>query len=136
MMKRLAALLIALAVAAAPVALEACRITCASSPMPSHAPHASHAHAKHHPSSTAQPPCHETHDAGHTLSRGSAPCDHGNELTPWSLISTRTDAVALPPVHFAAAEWSDTVRLTFFGRGLLVVPLDRLALNLSVSLRI
>src|SRR5215831_15747985 len=99
MMKRLAALLIALVVVAAPVAVEVCQITCAFGPMQWHALQASHAHASHHHSETAQPSCHETHRAGQVVSPGAAPCDHGDELAFSSLISIRTDALELAPVH-------------------------------------
>ena len=77
MVKRVLPLLLALAVAGAPVALEACRIACASMPMP------------HHPS------CHENRAAPQQLSPHTRPCDHGTEVTAPSVAAARNSDSAM-----------------------------------------
>lgn len=71
------ALLIALAVASAPVALEVCRIACESTR------HPPLAHATHHPG------CHESGTASPHLSAHAHPCEHGDEPTTPGVAAAR-----------------------------------------------
>ena len=136
MMKRLAALLIALAVGAAPVAVEIRQLTCASRPMHSHAMQAAGAHAMHHGGNASQPSCHETRKAAHTVSPDSAPCDHNDVVIASSLVTTRPDTVAAAPVQIVAFDLANTVRTPFADRGQVVLAVNRLELRLSAPLRI
>ena len=133
-MKRVAALLIAVAVAATPVALEACQVTCTARPI--HGLQTSDDHRSHHQVDTAES-CHETAGTGRTLSAGSLPCDHGGTAASVSVITARTDTLATAaPVRVSTSDLPDAVRATFVACGWPVLPVNRLDLRLSVSLRI
>jgi hypothetical protein len=97
MVNRLFSLVVALAIAGAPVAMEACQIVCASTsvhPMEAHGPHQAH----HHHAAAADGSCHESPAAPYHLSPQAPPCDHDG----------RTEA-AVPSV--TAARASDAVLL-------------------------
>jgi hypothetical protein len=129
MMKRLAALLIALVVAGSPIALEACQISCAFV-------QASDARSTRHAADSAQPACHETGTPASTLSRGSAPCDHGDAAISSSVVTTRPDTAASASVHVLVFPLGNTVRARFTDRGDGVRAVNRLELRLCSPLRI
>lgn len=109
MVKRLFSLVVALAIAGAPVAPEACQIACASTTVHPMAA----AHHAHHDHATADGrPCHEQPRPTHQLAPHVPPCDHDGEATVASVAAARTSdgvllyAVAAPPsadVVFAGA---------------------------------
>ena len=134
MMKRLAAILIAVAVGAAPVAVEICQLACASRPMHSHAVHTADAYGMH--GNASQPSCHDTAQAAHTLSPDSAPCDHNDAVIASSLVTTRPGTVTSVPVQVVALDLANTARTWFADRGQVVDPVNRLALRLASRLRI
>ena len=134
-MKRLAALLIALAVGAAPVALEVCQLSCASYSTHSHVAHTADAHAMHH-GAASQPSCHQAGNAAHTLSPGSAPCDHDDGAIASSLVTTRPDTVAAAPVHIVVTDLANPAGAWRADRGRVVLAVSRLELRLSSPLRI
>jgi hypothetical protein len=74
MLRRIAPLVLALAVAGAPVALELCHIACASRSSQADAPTGVHTHAPHVAS------CHEAADSPAPLSLHAHRCDHGDDL--------------------------------------------------------
>jgi len=84
MLRRIAPLLLALAVAGAPVALELCHIACASlSPQPGGRT-GTHARAPHAAS------CHDAAESAAPLSLHAHACDHGDDLpTPAGVGSAR-----------------------------------------------
>ena len=139
-MKRIAALLIALFVAAAPSALEACQISCASmssmSTMSAHGPRASGAQPMPHgDDDEAQPSCHEAATPAHALAAVSAPCDHHDAQISSSLVTTGPDVVA-SPVQAAAAGVANAAPALLASCRPIVVAVDRLALRLSTRLQI
>jgi hypothetical protein len=136
MMTRLAAQVIAVAIAVAPVAQEACRITCASSRLQSSALRASDPHAMHHQSAAAQPSCHDAGSTGQALSPGSTPCDHAAASASASVVTIRADAIASPPVHVVASDRADAARATSMNCTGVFLPADPLQLRLSLTLRI
>ena len=136
MMKRVAALLIALVVAVAPIALEACRITCASSSTPSRAMQVAPVHPMHHGSDPPRPSCHETGKPADTVSPGSPPCEHTDAVISSSVVTTRPETIASTPVQVVTFDLADTDRPFFADRGHVVVAVNRLELRLSSPLRI
>ena len=136
MMKRLFALVVALAVVSAPVALEVCQITCASKGIQPSMPHAAEGHAAHHHVPAHHGSCHEQRGTTHQLSPLSGPCDHGADATP-SLVAARNSnrgvslLAAVPPI--------DSIRLVPT-RELISVResawSDRLGIPLAVPLRV
>jgi hypothetical protein len=101
MLRRIAPLLLALAVAGAPVALELCHIACASlAPQPDTAT-AAHGHSSH----TAS--CHDTAESPAPLSLHAQPCGHGDDLSPTPAIGSarhsKAGAPAAPDVPAAAS---------------------------------
>jgi hypothetical protein len=136
MIRRVAALLIALVVAAAPIALEACQITCASSSTPSRGMQPSDAHPMHHDGDPPRRSCHETGKSAHTLSPGSPPCEHNDAVISWSVVTTRPEMVTSAPVHVVTFDLADTARAFFADRGHVVVAVNRLELRFSSPLRI
>jgi hypothetical protein len=107
MLRRLPQLLLAVAIAGAPVALELCQIACASLSAPSGARAGAHSHAPHAAS------CHDAAESPAPLSLHAHACDHGGDLpTPAGVASARhgrfgvslaaalalTDSVATTPV--------------------------------------
>lgn len=135
MMKRLAALLIALAVGAAPVALEVCQLTCASAPTPADVAHTADADAVHH-GGASQPSCHQAGNGAHTLSQRSAPCDHDDGAIASSPVTTRPDTVAAAPVHIVGIDLANPVAAGRADRGRVVLAVTRLELRLASPLRI
>jgi len=136
MVKRLFTLVLALALAGSPVALEACQIACSSTladPMTAHDTHQGH----HHHATPADGSGHESPAAPHHLSPQVPPCDHAGDTTIPSVTAARTsdgvllDAVAVPPIEdvvlAGAATGAAAARLT--------LP-DRLEIRLASSLRI
>ena len=136
MRKRLAALLIALAIGAAPLALEVCQLTCALDSMHSDVAQPGGAHVMHPGGDGSEPWCHEAGEAAHTLSRGSAPCDHHDPAIASSLVTTRPDTVAAAPVHMVVFDLGNTARACIADRGRAVLAVTRLELRLSAPLRI
>jgi hypothetical protein len=103
MVKRLFSLVVALAIAGAPVALEACQIACASRsvyPIAAHDTHQGH----HHHATAADGSCHELPAAPNHLSPQAPPCDHDGEATAPSVTAARAPdsvllyAAAVPPI--------------------------------------
>jgi hypothetical protein len=88
MLRRIAPLLLALAVAGAPVALELCQIACASlAPQPDAAT-AAHGHSSHSAS------CHDTAESPAPLSFHAQPCGHGDDLSPTPAIGSARHSAA------------------------------------------
>jgi hypothetical protein len=136
MVRRLSSLVIALAIAGAPVALEACQIACASTTVHPMAAHDARP-APHHHATPVDRPCHEHAPATHQLSPDVPPCDHDGEAIAASVTAARTSdgvllyAVAAPAVAdvvFAAAS-------TFVPTRQSTLP-DRLEIRLATPLRI
>lgn len=134
MMKRLAALLIALAVGAAPAALEVCQLTCAARSTHSHVAHTADAHVMHHGGSHAS--CHHDGNATQTLSPGSALCDHDDGAIASSLVTTRPDTAAAAPVPVVVFDLANSSAAWLPDRGRVVIAVTRLELGLSSPLRI
>src|SRR5215813_7006713 len=88
-MKRLVALVLALAVVSAPVALEVCQITCESTGVHAWTPHVGEGHAALHHVAAGHAACRQHGEAPEHLSPLDAPCDHSAEATP-SLAAART----------------------------------------------
>ena len=135
MVKRLFALVVALAIAGAPLALEACQVACASTSANPVAAHDTH-HAHHHHAAAASGSCHEPPATPHHLFPQAPPCDHDGEATVPSVTTARgSDATlfianALPcvaDVVFAAASILETRPST--------LP-NRLEIRLASPLRI
>lgn len=92
MVKRLFALVVALAMVSAPVALEVCQMTCESKAMAPSMPRAeSHAGRHHIPAGHAS--CDE-HVGAPELSPSSVACDHGLEAMP-SLVAAKIGDAAV-----------------------------------------
>lgn len=134
MVKRLFALVVALAVVSAPVALEICQITCESKPMAPSMPRAD-SHAGHHHMPADHASCHG-HAPAPQLSPGSVPCDHGVEATPSLVAAKRADApvslLAVLPLSQAIGiiTTHDSVSVRQTGRS------HRLAVPLIIPLRV
>ena len=137
MVKRLFSLVVTLAIAGAPVALEACQIACASTTV--HPLAVQDAHQAHHRHATGDDrPCHEQAPATHQVSADVPPCDHDGEATVASVTAARTSsdgvllyAAAPPPIAdvvFATAS-------TFFSERRPSLT-DRLEIRLASPLRI
>jgi len=97
MLRRIAPLLLAVAIAGAPVALELCHIACASVSARSGGPTGARTRAPHAAS------CHDAAEAPAPLSLHAHACDHGDDLpTPAGVASARhgrfgaSPAAALP----------------------------------------
>jgi hypothetical protein len=88
MIKRLFALLVALAVVSAPVALAVCQITCESKDMQPSMSHGADRHAAHHQAPAEHASCHEVSGAQRQLFPVNGLCDHGTDATP-SLVAAR-----------------------------------------------
>jgi hypothetical protein len=114
MARRLFSLVVALAIAGAPVALEACQIACASTVVPSTAAHDAH-QAHHHHATPAERPCHEAPAAPHHLSPEAPPCDHDDAATVPSVTVARTSdvvllyAAAIPPIADVASTTASAI---------------------------
>jgi len=94
MIKRLFALVVALAVVSAPVALEVCQITCESKGMQPSMSHGIAEHAAHHHMPADHAACHEHSGTPQHLSPLNGLCDHGTESTP-SLAPARNSDTAV-----------------------------------------
>ena len=137
MVKRLFSLVVALAIAGAPVALEACQIGCEAAsvhPMVAHDTHQAH----HHHATNARESRHELPAAPHHVSPYAPPCDHDGEATVASVATARTafDSVLLHAV--AVSPIADVVlaaRSTIAAPRQLTLP-DRLEIRLARPLRI
>jgi len=133
MVKRLFAVVVALAVVSAPVALEICQITCESKGM---LPSTSQAegHAGHHHMPADRASCHG-HASASQLTPGSNPCDHGAEASPSLVAAKNSDAavwLAVLPSRgsMALVETRDFVSVRQSARP------DRLAIPLAIPLRV
>src|SRR5262245_45006947 len=92
MVKRLCTLVLALAVASAPVAREVCQITCESkAAQPATSPAEGHHHL---PADRAS--SHEHSGTPHHLSSDGIPCDHGNATPSLVAVKNSDSAVSLP----------------------------------------
>jgi hypothetical protein len=134
-MKRLFALVVALAVVSAPVALEVCQITCESKGMPPSTSHSAEGHAAHHHMPANHASCQHT-DSPPQLSPADGLCDHGTEATP-SLVAARNSDTSVPLLATAPAFGSLTLVRT---RDSISVResawSDRLGIPLAVPLRV
>ena len=81
MIKRLLALVVALAVASAPVALEVCHITCESKGLQPSMSHTADRHGAHRHTPADHASCHEHSGTRQQLSPVNGLCDHGTETT-------------------------------------------------------
>jgi hypothetical protein len=93
MMKRLFALVVALAVVSAPVALDLCQLTCESKGMQPSMPHGAQEHIAHHHTPADHASCHG-HGGTLQLSPANGLCDHRIESTP-SLVAARNTDTAV-----------------------------------------
>jgi Ni/Co efflux regulator RcnB len=91
MMKRLFALVVAVAVVSAPVALEVCQLTCESKAMQPSMPHGAQDHVAHHHTPADHAACHEHGGTTHQLSPVNGFCDHSTESTPSLVAARNTD---------------------------------------------
>lgn len=128
MMKRLFALVVALAVVSAPTALEICQVTCESKAMQPSMPHNAESHAAHHHMPADHAACHEHSGTSQEVSPVNGLCDHGTESTP-SLVAARNsdtaasllvavpsiDSISLVPkrdvIYVRDSAWSDRLEV-------------------------
>jgi hypothetical protein len=133
MINRLFALVVALAVASAPVALEVCQLTCGSKGMQASMPHSAHAH---HHSPAEHAACHEDSGTPTQLAPVDGLCDHGTDATP-SLVAARNYITAVSLL--AVVPSFDSIRLAP-RRGAISVSdaawSDRLEIALAIPLRV
>jgi hypothetical protein len=114
MLRRLFAFVVALVVAAAPVALEACQAICASSVAHSAAPHSAISHASHDGGRS----CHAHAVNGLQVSHAPQRCDHGadDQSPALNVVEQRSSIAAalavLPVSGISIDEWVPT--LTFW----------------------
>jgi len=96
---RLGSLLIALAIAGAPVALEACQIVCESIPAQPAAAEQAHAHQHHH-AAGSHSASHDESAPRHHLLRGATACDHDADAAPSVVTARNADGGLLfaPPL--------------------------------------
>jgi hypothetical protein len=104
MVKRVFALVVALAVVSVPVALEVCQVTCESKGMPPSMPRAPEGYAAHHHTPADHAACHEHSGSPEQLFPVNSLCDHGTESTPSFVAARNSDtAVSLlatvPSIH-------------------------------------
>ena len=90
-MKRLFALVVALAVVSAPVALEVCQVTCESKGMQPSMPHGAQDHVAHHHTPADHAACPEHSGTTHQLSPVNGLCDHSTETIPSLVAARNTD---------------------------------------------
>ena len=136
MLKRLFSLIVALAIAGAPVALEACQIACASTSAHPMSAHDSHHDHDHH-ATAAGGTCHESPGTPHQASPQAPPCNHDGETTVASVTAARTSDVVFLGVA-AVTLFVDVVIAaspTFVSSGQSTLP-DRLEIRLAGPLRI
>ncbi len=135
MVKRLFSLIVALAIAGPPLALEACQIACTSTSAHPMAAHGTH-HDDHHHAAAGET-CHELPVTPQQLSPHAPPCNHDGEATVASVTAARTsDGVLLGPAAAPAiANVVVAASPTFVP--LLQSPLpERLEIRLASPLRI
>jgi hypothetical protein len=136
MVKRLFALVIALAIASAPAALEACQIGCASISVHQMAAHDAHLDHQHH-GAAGGGLCHEPSATHQHLSSQAPPCEHDGKATVVSVTAARPSDGAL--LYAAAAP---SIADVVFASALTVVPTshsplpDRLGIRLASPLRV
>ena len=133
MVKRLFPLLVALVVAGAPVALEACQIVCASTSVMA----AADAHHGHDHGTKADGSCHEVPPATHHLTPQSPACDHDGKATVPSVVVARNSETA-PQLAAVVPPLDDLVvvrRATFVHIRQALRP-DRLESRLARPLRV
>jgi hypothetical protein len=94
MIKRLSALVVALAVVSAPVLFEVCQITCESKGTQPSTSHAAEGHGAHHHMPADHAACHEHRGTPQHLSPLNGLCDHATESTP-SLVAARNSDTAV-----------------------------------------
>ena len=140
MMKRVAALFVAGAIAGAPLALEACLITCtaathqtAAATAPGRLATQNH-HADCH--QTERPPADNARSPRHQLSGDSAACTHGAGLTARAALTTRTHTVVSPAIAIVSANTFDDAGIPAFDSKECFSGLGRTGLGLSLPLRI
>ena len=121
------ALLIALAVASAPVVLEVCRITCQSM----------HVHPSAAQATTQQPSCHESGAASPKLSVHAHPCDHEGETTTPGVAAARySDNNTLPAAAVPASPTAAFARTSARPTDRPSLLPDRVEVRLAIPLRI
>jgi hypothetical protein len=94
-----------------------------------------HNHGAYHPDAERHPAC-ETTSPGRHLSDDSAPCDHGETLTPPTVLTTRMHAVGSVAVRIVWADLFSRVRVPTFDLERRFSGLDRLDAGLCLPLRI
>jgi hypothetical protein len=136
MMKRLFALVVALAVVSAPVALEVCQVTCESKAMQPSMAHGVEGHAAHHHIPADQAACHEHSGTPHQMSPVNGLCDHDTESTP-SLVAGRNSDTAASLL--ATVPSIDSISLVSTRDSISVresASSDRLGTPLAIPLRV
>ena len=136
MVKRLFSLMVALAIAGAPVALEACQVACASTSAHPMAAHDTH-HKHHHHATAPGETCHELPATSQQLSPHVPPCNHDGEATVASVTAARTSGGVLlgPAAVPAIADVVFAASSTFVPPRQSTLP-DRLEIRLASPLRI
>jgi hypothetical protein len=86
---RLFSLGVALAIAGAPIALEACQIACGSMPAQPAAVQHAHVHGDHHAAAASHASHHDAPAPPHRLLPQSAACDHDGDATAPSIVAAR-----------------------------------------------
>src|SRR4051812_40138156 len=82
MIRRLLALVVALALMSAPVALAICQVTCESKGMPLSMAHGADSHPAHHEMPADHATCHDDSGASPQLFSVNGLCDHDTGSTP------------------------------------------------------
>ena len=135
MLKRLFALVVAVAVMSAPVALEVCQLTCESKGMQPSMPHGAQDHVVRHHMPADHAACHE-HSGRQQMSPANGLCDHGADATP-SLVAARNFDTTVSLL--AALPSLDSIRLVPTRDVISVRDAsrsDRLEIPLAVPLRV
>jgi len=140
MMKRVAALFVAGAIAGAPLALEACLINCAAATSQTAARTVTSRLAKHNHSAhcrqTERPPAYDTRSARQQLTGDLAACTHGAALTARAVLTIRTHTVLSAALAILSTEMFDGARIPAFDSKQCFSGWDRMDPGLSLPLRI
>jgi hypothetical protein len=134
--KRLLALMVALAVVSGPVTMAVCQIACESTGAQPSTSRAGEGHAPHHHMPAGHAACHDDSDAPPQLSPLDGPCEHGAEVAP-GLVAARNFDTAVSLI--ASLPTVDSIRFVPTHDCLFVRQpawLDRLGIPLAAPLRV
>jgi hypothetical protein len=140
MMKRVAVLFVAAAIAGAPLALEACLIDCAAATRQTAARTVTSTLARQshgaHCRQTERPPADNTESSRQQLSGDPAACTHGPALTARAVLTLRAHTVVCEALGILSASVFDGARVPAFDSKQSFTCSDRMDLGLSLPLRI